>query len=87
MSAHASFNDAIRRAAARGGYVPQAERDAPARVGDVGIGRGGGSAPAPPVTSSQQINERIRASVRLARQFTIANGVRLDDVDLDDLWR
>jgi hypothetical protein len=87
MTTHAAFNDAIRRAAGRGGYPLRRAPDAPVKVGDVGVGRGGGSAPAPRVTTSGQISERIRASARIARGFTVPGGVSLDSVDLDDLWR
>jgi hypothetical protein len=85
VTQQASFNDAIRRAA--GGYAPRSEPDASVKVGEVGVGRGGGSAPARPVTTSEQISERIRASARIARGFTVPGGVHLDSVDLDDLLR
>jgi hypothetical protein len=84
MTEHAAFNDAIRRAAGR---TPRLEPDAPVKVGDVGVGRGGGSAPARRVTTSEQISDRIRASGRIARSFTVPGGVNIDSVNLDDLWR
>jgi hypothetical protein len=82
MTTHPAFNDAIRRAA---GYAPRLEPDAPVKVGDVGVGRGGASAPMRRVTTSEQISARIRTSARIARGFTVPGGVHLDSVDLDDL--
>jgi hypothetical protein len=86
MTEHAVFNDAIRRAAGRGGLVLRRE-DAPVKVGDVGVGRGGACAPMRRATTSEQVSERIRASAHIARSFTVPGGVNLDSVDLDDLWR
>jgi hypothetical protein len=51
-------------------------------VGDVGIGKGGS---ARPTRASTSTNDGIRRAAAVARSFTVPGGVRLDDLDLDDL--
>jgi hypothetical protein len=79
------MNAAIRRAAGRSVDVPRRELDVP-KVGSIGIGRGGGSAPARRKTTGDEVNARIRAGARLARAVSVPGGVRLDDVNLDELF-
>jgi hypothetical protein len=76
MTAHASFNDAIRRAAGRG-TVSRLERDAPVKVGSIGVGRGGACNPPRPPSASDRLNREIRAAAGIVRgHYTV-----------DDLWK
>jgi hypothetical protein len=86
MSSHEGINAAIRRAAGRGNLPKIPYPDVP-REGSIGIGRGGGSAPARRKTTSGQINARIRTGARVVRTFTVPGGVNLDAIDLDSLFR
>jgi hypothetical protein len=74
---HSNFNDAIRRAAGRGSYTPPSEPDAPVKVGDIAVGRGAGSAPPRPPSTSERFNRELRAA------FGIVRG----RITLDELWR
>jgi hypothetical protein len=87
VTEHAGFIDAIRRAA--GHRLVAGQPDEPeTKFGDLGGGRGGTAAGRPrPALSHADLNRRIREGARLARQFTIPDGVRLEDFDLDDLYR
>jgi hypothetical protein len=80
-----SMNALIRRAAGYDGTVLEPARQQ--REGLIGVGLGGSSAPARRVTTNEQINARIRAGARLVRSVSVPGGVRLDSVDVDNLWR
>jgi hypothetical protein len=79
-----SFNAAVRAASGRAGVAPQSEPSAAPRVGQIGIGRGGGSAEPPRPSTNELVNERLRRAARLARTFTIPGGVTVEA--LDDLF-
>jgi hypothetical protein len=81
------MNALLRKAAGHGVDVPRRELDEP-KVGSIGIGRGGGSAPARRKTTGDEVNARLRAGVRLARAVSVPGGVgvNLDAVDLDTLF-
>jgi hypothetical protein len=66
MTAHAAFNDTIRRAAGRG-TVPRLERDAPVKVGNIGVGKGGSSGPPRPPSESERINAELRGAMLATR--------------------
>jgi hypothetical protein len=71
------LNDLLRAAAGRA--VPERER----LVGDIGIGRGGACAPSRLTRGIDDVNARIRAAARLARQVSLHGGI---SVDLGNPW-
>ena len=75
MTAHAGFNDAVRRAAGHGS-VHGHEPDAPVQVGDIGIGRGAGSAPTRAPSRAEQINASLRDAFGIVRER----------ITVDELW-
>jgi hypothetical protein len=75
------FNTWVRRQAGREPAPPPELDERP--IADFGGGRGGTCAM--PRPRSTTMNDRIRAAMTLTRHATIAGGIRLDDVDVDDL--
>ena len=84
MSAHASFNDLVRRVAGHHADVAQPAPHVAPQPGDIGIGRGGSAAvPRRRTTTHEIVNARLRAGFRLVRSAQLRGGVT---VDLDSPW-
>ena len=72
----ASFNDVLRAAA---GHERREPLD-PDRAGDVGIGRGGGSAARLTPSTNEQINDAIKLAARVATNRVDLDGVNLASI-------
>jgi hypothetical protein len=78
-----SMNDLLREAAGR--HVDVAQPYVAPKIGDIGIGRGGSTAPrSKPARSNEVVNARLRAGFRVVRSAALRDGL---SIDLDDPWR